>query len=737
MLAGPQGSRQERVAACMALRILRAAALLLLALTPAAAGAKPKPIKIATLSNRADLISDGQALVQVKLPKGAKARGLHVTLDGTDVSGVFARRSNGRLEGLVDGLKLGANQLVATAPRATGAGLTITNHPNGGPVFSGPQVEPWQCEPGALDAQCNKPAQYTYLYRSSDPAKAGLQPYDPSKPPSDVATTTTDEGMTVPFIVRQELGYQDRDQYKILTLFTPGKPWSRWHPQRQFNHKLVITGGGGCGATYGSGEAPLDDLSGTLPTTPAYTSSYINALGRGFAVMSTALDNTGHNCNLATEAESLIMAKERLIENYGDVRYTIGTGCSGGSIVQQTVANAYPGAVYDGLVITCAYPDVMSAGAQFADYHLLRLYFENPSHWGTGIFWPPVQWGPVEGRPDPVNAITADEGLFKGATNPVGGCVPADQAYNPQTNPGGVRCSILDYMINLLGPRPQSVWSDMERRAGHGFAGQPFGNAGIQYGLSALAQHLITPAQFADLNAAVGGGDIDLNPTPARIMGDDTSVANAYRTGLVNEMEHMRGVAIIDHAGPDPGAAHDYVHTWWIRDRLDRAQGNHPNHVLWFGPAPLIGSPTWPTEALLAMDRWLSAVERDHSSVSRARKIADDRPADVHDRCTADICKQWFATRYGTPRSVAGGDELNDILKCRLKPQRRTDYPVTFTDAEWAQLVKAFPDGVCDWSKPGAGQGHNVAWLTYQDASGNVVYGGRPMGPPPRSKPLR
>jgi hypothetical protein len=31
---------------------------------------------------------------------------------------------------------------------------------------------------------------------------------------------------------------------------------------------------------------------------------------------------------------------------------------------------------------------------------------------------------------------------------------------------------------------------------------------------------------------------------------------------------------------------------------------------------------------------------RDHSSVSRARKIADDRPADVNDRCTADICKQ-------------------------------------------------------------------------------------------------
>jgi hypothetical protein len=366
----------------------------------------------------------------------------------------------------------------------------------------------------------------------------------------------------------------------------------------------------------------------------------------------------------------------------------------------------------------------------------MRLYFEDPSKWGNGIFWPPVQWGLVEGRPDPVNAIVADEELFKGATNPVGDCVPAAQAYNPQTNPGGVRCSILDYMINLLGPRPPSVWSDTERRAGHGFAGQPFGNAGIQYGLGALQQHLITPQQFVDLNARVGGGDIDLNPAPARISGDDGAVANAYRTGLINEMEHMRGVAIIDHAGPDPGAAHDYVHTWWIRDRLDRAQGEHRNHVLWFGPAPLIGSPTWPTEALLAMDRWLTAVERDHSNVSRARKIADDRPADVHDRCLVDICKQTVATRYGTPRSVAGEAEFNDIVKCALKPLQRTDYATTFTDAEWAQLQQAFPGGVCDWSRPGVGQVHNVPWLTYQDADGRVIYGGRSMGPPPRSHPL-
>jgi hypothetical protein len=724
-----------RLAALTALTAL--IALAVFATTATAKGT----IQIQTLSNRADLVSDGQVLVEITLPRHAKAKKLKVRLNGRNVTRGFKRhRDHREFKGIVNKLKLGKNRLVAKAPRARGARLKITNHPNGGPVFSGPQIQPWKCQKTAIDKQCNQPPEYTYLYRSTDPTKATLQPYDPADPPADVATTTTDQGVTVPFIVRQELGYQDRDQYKVLTLYKPGDKWNRWAPQPQWNHKVLVTGGGGCGASYGTGDAPLNDLSGTLPSdTPGYTQSYITALSKGFAVMSTALDNTGHNCNLATEAESLIMAKERLIENYGDVRYTIGTGCSGGSIVQQTVTNAYPGAVYDGLVITCAYPDVLSAGAQFADYHLMRLYFEDPSKWGPGVLWPPVQWGPVEGRPDPVNAVVADEGLFKSATNPVGDCVPADQAYDPQTRPNGVRCSILDYMINVIGPRPQAVWSPQEKAAGHGFAGQPFGNAGIQYGLQALEQGVITPDQFVDLNAKIGGGDVDLNPTPDRLSGDDGAVANAYRTGLINEMAHMSDVAIIDHAGPDPGLAHDYAHTWWIRDRLDRAQGNHDNEVLWFGPTPLVGDQSWPTEAFLAMDRWLAAVEADHSGTPLAKKIVEDKPADLQDRCTADLCQQTLATRYGTPRSVAGGSEYNDIVKCQLKPLDRSSYGgVTFTDAQWAQLQATFPDGVCDWSKPGVGQEQpNLSWLTYQDKQGNVIYGGRPMGPAPHSKPLR
>jgi hypothetical protein len=716
------------------------------------------PLVLEVLSNRADLVSGGDALVRVRLPKGVDPKSVDVFLGDRDITQRFRVRRNGQFEGLVEQLKVGANVVSAAAPGYF-ADTVITNHPNGGPVFSGPQLQPYQCQDGALDARCNEPATYELLYKSSDPTKTGLQPYDPDNPPSDVATTTTDEGIEVPFIVRQEKGFQDRDRYTILQLWQPGKKWAPWKAQKQWNHKVLITHGGGCGASYAPGNPPLEDYAGTVPTIPGYEQSYVTALGQGFAVMSTALDNTGHNCNLAMQAESLVMAKERLVEQYGPIRYTIGTGCSGGSIAQHTIANAYPG-IYQGLVTTCSYPDVLTAGAQFADYHLLRLYFEHPDRWAPDSPWTPQQMAEVEGHASHVNAVTADEGLFKSAINPEDPCpgtkdpAAGDEStrYDSETNPGGVRCSILDIMVNLLGRRPKSVWSEWEKAAGHGFAGLPFSNVGVQYGLDALLNGKITPSQFVDLNEKVGGLDINADPSTVRIQGDPASITNVYRTGLVNEANHLDQVAIINHGGPDPGAAHDYSHAWWTEERLLADQGHTDNRVMWFGTTPLIGDPGWANDALLEMDRWLSGVEKDKRSVPLSQKVVEDKPADLTDRCEVapegdlegipgaeDVCHtREFQTHYGTPRQVAGGPSSNDKVACRLQPLDRDSYlvkvagqetpvPIVFTDDQWARLEAVFSQGVCDWTKPGKGQGPAETWLRYGKADGGVAYGGRPL----------
>jgi hypothetical protein len=703
----------------------------------APAAAEAKPLRIKTLSNRADLISAGDALVQVK---GTGARRTRITLNGGDVTSAFAVRPDGRFTGLVTGLRDGRNVIRAKRGNGSGARLVIRNHPNGGPVFSGPQVQPWVCQETAVDAQCNQPVEYTFQYKSATTGQ--LLPYDPESPPPDVATTTTDQGVEVPFIIRTETGYQDRDQYKIAVLYDPSKPWAAWEPQPQWNHKLLITHGQSCAIDHQAGEAPsvTRDIAGQSPEV---------ALGRGFAVMSTALDHAGHNCNIITQAESLVMAKERLREQYGPIRYTIGTGCSGGSLTQQQVANAYPG-IYQGILPQCSFPDAWTTGQQLVDYHLTRLYTENPSKWGLGVVWTPAEIAALEGHPNHVNAIILDSLYWTSLGDPTSECagVTDEQRYDPDTNPTGVRCTLADYMINVFGPRDPSVWTEVERRIGRGFAGLPLDNVGVQYGLEALRSGQIRPEQFVDLNEKIGGGDIDINPRPERLVADQPALRNAYRSGAVNSANNLDRVAIIDLRGPDHGAFHDAYRTWATRARMEREQGAFPrNHVIWMGHAPLIGDLGYTTEGLLAMDRWLAAVEKDESGASRAEKVVRNRPEDIVDRCSnidgvdrvavpgvGQVCSlRDVESRYGTPRTVAGESVATDTNKCALKPHRRSDYyPVEFTDDQWARLERAFPTGVCDWSRPGVDQGDTVGWMTYEGA-----VGGRPLGPAPKSRRVR
>lgn len=697
-------------------------------------------LQVKVLSNRADLISGDDALVEVLLPDAAVVPSVQVQLNGSDISEQFALRPNGRYMGLVTGLQLGENSLSAVAEGATASAPLIVNHPNSGPIFSAPPPPRRSCQEGAVDEFCNQPAQYSYLYKSTDPTVTALQPYDPASPPSDVATATTDDGQTLPFIVREELGYQNRDQYKILMLYQPDLDWQPWAPQPQWNRKLLIPHGGNCGISYTPGSAPLNDYSGTIPETPLFEQSYITALGRGFGVLSAALANTGHNCDVVLGAEALMMAKERFVEQYGELRYTIGTGCSGGSIAQATIANAYPG-IYQGLLTMCSYPDSLSAGLQFADYHLMRLYFEDPSRWAQGVVWLPTQWGDVEGHITHVNAIAADELLFKAATNPEGDCF-GEQSYNAATNPGGYRCSILDGMTHIFGLREPAVWTPMEQAAGRGFPAIPLGNNGVQYGLVALQRGTITPAQFVDLNVKIGGLSVDAKPQPERTVADSRAVANAFGSGAINRTNNMHSVAIINFVGPDPGIAHDSVHAWWTRWRLDREQGHHDNHVMWAGPAPLIGDLNYVYQGLTAMDRWLSAIEQDNGPAPLSEKIITHKPADVHDQCSDgaghkildDLCVDVVLPvyAYGTPRTLAGDGITGDSFECTLKPFNRADNYglVPFTEAEWQQLETLFVNGVCDYSQPQATHRPTTAWLGYQTA-GKVVVGGSPLPAPP------
>jgi Tannase-like family of unknown function (DUF6351) len=681
---------------------------------PAGAAAEAAPVRISVLSSRADMVSGGDALARIALPKGAKLKRLRVRLGRRNVTEQFERRPNGKVEGLLTGIPNKRIRLTARlrrkGGRPRGARLRITGHPNGGPVISGPQLEPWYCQPKAVDEHCNQPASYQLLAVTRD----GFVPYDPSSPPEGIRQTTTSEGQTVPFIVRVETGYQDRDQYRIAVLYEPGKPWEPWAPQAGWNRRLVFTHGGSCGTDRKAGNAP-----GVLNQ---------ELLGKGFLVASTALNNLGHNCNPVIIAESEMMARERIVEQYGPVGATLGTGCSGGAIAQMMTAHAYPG-FYDGITVSCTFVDLLTTGKHGAQGHLFQQFFKLATIRG-GLVYTPLDQAAVSGSPlASVDDLVFDTAFWGNITGErgCGGMPPEVPRWSP-SNPSGERCGVLDHNINVFGT------------GSTGYVGIPLDNTGLQYGLRALEQGTLSPAKFVDLNANIGGLDkASYADVPQRTEADMSALVNAYRSGYMAIGNTLDQTPILEGRGPNEVTAHVSYPSLVINARLDRMQGTHANHVLWQGPVPVVGQVDFANRMVLAMDRWVAAIKKDKRKIAKAQKIRENKPGDITDHCELLSGVEQPGTDcpainrfYPSSTQIAGESLRNDVLKCQLKPLRRDDYSVSFTDAEWAMLQQTFPTGVCDFSKPGVGEQPTVPWLTYKRKAG-----GEPLGPAPKSKPLR
>jgi hypothetical protein len=664
------------------------------------------------VSNRADLISGGDALVSADL--AGDAAGVRVDVDGVDVTSAFAVRPNGRYEGLVTGLALGANTLTVRTADGSGKRITITNHPIGGPVFAGPQVTPYACNPNvsnpplgpALDAQCNAPTKVELLYRNT---ANQFVPYDRANPPADVQTTTTDAGRAVPFIVERVTGTVDRGIFQMAVLVDPSKPVVPWSAEQPWSRKLFYTFGGACGTEHRQ-LAPGNVLQATQ-------------LGAGFAVATSSLNIYANNCNDVVSAEAAMMTKELVIERYGPVKYTIGNGGSAASMQQHLLAENYPG-LLDGLTTSQVFEDHWGQVVGSFDCRVLMHYFwptsplTQPGHaaappnalFPTAAARLPV-WGSHPSNPDnlcgqKVLAFGADRTELVPTANVACGLRP-EQVWNPVTNPAGERCGIADFMRAVFGV---TVTPD----APNGKGRLAVDNIGVQYGLTALGRGEITPEQFVDLNAKVGGIDVDGNFVAHRTAADPEALRIVYESGRVNSATGAASVPEIDNRTgnqmEDTGF-HPAVPSFSYRARLDRSNGHHDNHVIWLSRTGGVV----PSQFDL-MRRWLD---------TGVKPTGD--ACFMADGVIGDLTCNGTWRHYGTPRIAAGGPLTNDVVKCALKPLSRGDYPVAFTDAQWATLTATFPTGVCDYSRPGVEQRPPKArWLTFADGPG-----GRALGPAP------
>ncbi|MGE0160446.1 MAG: DUF6351 family protein [Gemmatimonadales bacterium] len=702
------------------------------------------PLVLESVSTLPHLVTGGDVLLRVGVPDGVEASGLTVLANGADVSAGFHAADGGGMVGLVDGLREGTNEIRASVPGRPATVLAVTNYPITGPIISGPHESPFLCQTeefeltggetlGApLDEDCSIATRVDYVYLSSTAGE--FRPYPQTGegrvPPADVATTTTLDGTTVPFVVRVETGTVNRAIYQSAMLHDPSLPEpDPWTRSPGWNGKLVYTHGGGCregwfrqGANAGT---VLDE----------------GLLGMGFAVTSSSLNVFGNNCNDVLASETHIMVKERFVESYGEPVYTIGTGASGGSYQSHQTADNYPG-VFDGIIVSSSFPDVASATIfTLADARLLHHYFTRVapdaltreqqrlvSGFGSWGSIPNLSAGAarIDATYDPA-AAPEEQGAEVG--------LPQLEALRyGASNPDGPRATVYDHTVNVYGTDPST-----------GFAGRPLDNHGVQYGLSVLNSGDITKAQFIALNRDIGGFDADLNHVPERHRADPTAARRAADTGrILFGGAGLASTPVIDYRSytddREGGDIHMIVHQFTTRARLERANGHADNHVMAVGgewgyteDRPDLGV------LFRQMDRWLVNLVEGDDLGPRADRVVSAKPADLVDNCWdtrgaervnirerlsydgTGTCAQIYRP-FLTPRTVAGAPLTNDVVTCRLKPLDPSDYEVSFTASEWAELQQIFPDGVCDWTQPDAyAEGYQGTWLSFGPSEVNLA----------------
>lgn len=703
----------------------------------------PPPVAqltLSSLSSRADMVTGGDALVQVALPEGVTAADVRVTRNGDDVSAAFSAQADGRtLRGLVAGLVQGENTLAASAGDKAAGKLVLSNHPITGPVFSGAHLQPFECRTvesslGApQDADCSVLTRYDWFYFDTAGTRRPLA--DPLGPrPLDLAATTTQNGKTVPFIVRVESGTINRSIYRIGVLDDPAES-DRWNPAG-WNGRIVFRFGESTAAQYNQGSNSLNDVF----KADATDQQSVYALGKGYAYVLSTLNINKVNVNDVLAAETAMMLREHIAKRYGLPRWMVGMGGSGGAIQQLLIAQNYPG-ILDGLMPDAAFPDVFSTALAVSDCRLLHTYFSNAT--SPGFPFSDAKRKAVEGHLKNTcanwSAGNGDAVLAtNGSVSPACGLIDSTKVYHPVTNRSGARCTVYDINAKSLGVDPAT-----------GIARRPLDNVGVAYGLDALKKGQISVTEFLDLNEKVGGYDADGKLSAQRTVADPEGLARAYTLGRIGSGGGgLANVPMLSlHPYAEPGAdIHTIYNDLKIRAQLQQANGRSDNQVIWLFPNPqlaaLINMPgqVGPLGALLRatlfarldlMAQWLDAITGDVAPLT-ADKVARLKPADAVDACWdvrnsarvnetatydgAGTCNSLYP-KTPAPRMVAGGPLADNVIKCQLKPLRDDEFltaPAAFSPTEKLRLEAIFPEGVCDFSKPGVGQAAlKGTWLRY------------------------
>lgn len=751
----------------------RSAAALVLAITLSACGSgggrddddggdttHPQPITIEVRSSTPELVTGGDARVSLSAPADVIAR-LTFWLNGAEISPTMTRTETG-LEGMITGLTQGPNvlQVRAGAPASAPLGsATLVNHAISGPLFTGPQQQPFICrsQEGGLgqplvdnnsgighpvfDAagqlighsrNCQIERRVNHFYYSG----ATFKPFNPATdyvtPPADLQTIPIG-GVATPFVVRVETGVINRFLYSIAMLApTPQAAQSAW------NGKLVYWLRGGVGVGHQQGEAMWFDTGWDS----AERQLIPRILAQGYAMLSSSGNDTSVHYNMRLAEETALMTKERFIEAHGRPKFTIALGGSGGAVQQYLIAQNRPG-LFDGAVPVQSYPDMVTQTIPVSDCQPLGQYFADEVRRDASSMW--ARWS----RHQLIEGMNASDLLPNrllggiGSTECINGWSTAmPTVLNPlyKNAEYDEKAAFYRYPAGAMAAVKWTHWGDLANIYGidaSGHSPDTVDNVGVQYGLGALTKGQIDADEFLRINACVGGWkqqsefvawDPATDPfdarnimrsascrdpagTPApRRQGDPGAIRAVLESGHVFTGRRL-GIPTIDlRAYLEPVLdMHNARQSFSARARMVLAQqGAQRNQVIWMAASPTAAL-ALAMEALTTVDTYLAsgtapAAFADRCVNALGAPIANGPTVwnGILDAAAPGACTSAFQI-YSSPRMVAGESIAGLTFKCTVKPVAQAlgdgtyGAASTFTLAQRQWLGKIFPTGVCDY----------------------------------------
>jgi hypothetical protein len=669
-----------------------------------------------------------------------------------------------------------------TEDAGLGQPLVDNQDGDGVPVFAEDQDgEPIREEEHILgwSRDCELETRFDYVYFDEQGDRHDLRMDGdpaPGERPADLATTTTIDGDEVDHIVRWERGTINRFIYSVAMLapweeVVDGAPDEPSHDS--WNDRLVFSFHGGAGIGHTQGR--IRDSSALLyPSSPGRPDD-VDAVAKGYAVLYSTGTRTGDSNNMVIGGHTAMMVKDHFVETHGEPLYTVGIGDSGGGTQQFVYAQTQPG-LLDAAVPQRTYPDLITAPIEVGDCAILEHYMDvidadNP-RWQD---WDERQMvlglNTIEGYLGstarqlaqvqealglPVQSGSSEclEGWFGLSPlylNPHFGSIAGSERL-PADQQAAIERTHWNDLRNVFGTDPET-----------GFARSAWDNVGVQYGLAAVADGRLTPEEFLDLNAHVGGwkdtedmvdegfpfegsigdvmaGELDFDPWSARNMhlspdggetpaqraeADPEAIAGAFESGLVFTGDLPVEIPIVDIRADLEHELdmHNVKQSFIARQRLLDGQGHADNHIIWFsgddeGPRGSIKNEL----AFEVVDEWMANI-REHPE----RSVAENAPDRAVDSCfdndgdliaagtdvwagILDVdpdgaCTERFEV-YSGSRLEAGGPTTNDVFKCHTMPVGTAVVEGLYGDwepgeADLARLSTIFPDGVCDYELRG------------------------------------